>query len=87
MAVIGVFDEEWGESVMAVVVAKPGEELTADEVIAWCADNLASYKKPRRVDFVEALPRNAAMKVLKTELRCHLRQEHPLLMMGSGLYF
>jgi fatty-acyl-CoA synthase len=69
VAVIGVFDEEWGESVMAVVVAKPGEELTADEVIAWCADNLASYKKPRRVDFVEALPRNAAMKVLKTELR------------------
>jgi fatty-acyl-CoA synthase len=69
VAVIGIFDEEWGESVMAVVVPKPGEEMTADEVVAWCADNLASYKKPKRVDFIEALPRNAAMKVLKTELR------------------
>ncbi len=70
-AVIGMFDEEWGESVLAVVVPKPGQELTAEEVIAWCASNLASYKKPKRVEFVEALPRNAAMKVLKTELRAN----------------
>ncbi len=68
-AVIGVYDEVWGESVMAVVVPKPGEELTKQEVIDWCAERLASYKKPKHVDFVEALPRNAAMKVLKTELR------------------
>lgn len=68
-AVIGVFDEKWGESVMAVVVPKPGGELTEEEVINWCSSNLASYKKPRRVDFIDALPRNAAMKVLKYELR------------------
>jgi len=68
-AVIGVFDETWGESVMAVVVVREGEELTGDEVIDWCAQNLAGYKKPRNVDFVDALPRNASMKVLKYELR------------------
>lgn len=68
-AVIGTYDEVWGEAVMAVVVPKPGEELTEEEVIEWCGERLASYKKPKRVDFVDALPRNAAMKVLKYELR------------------
>jgi acyl-CoA synthetase (AMP-forming)/AMP-acid ligase II len=68
-AVIGVYDETWGESVMAVVVPKPDAELTREEVIDWCGRYLASYKKPRRVDFIDALPRNAAMKVLKYELR------------------
>jgi acyl-CoA synthetase (AMP-forming)/AMP-acid ligase II len=68
-AVIGVHDEVWGEAVMAVVVPKPGVELTEQEVIDWCAERLAGYKKPKHVDLVEALPRNAAMKVLKTELR------------------
>ena len=68
-AVIGVFDETWGESVMAVVVPMQGEELTKEEVTDWCVKHLASYKKPRRVDFIDALPRNAAMKVLKYELR------------------
>lgn len=68
-AVIGVHDEVWGESVMAVVVPKDGSELTVEEVMSWCAERLAGYKKPKHVDFLEALPRNAAMKVLKTELR------------------
>jgi acyl-CoA synthetase (AMP-forming)/AMP-acid ligase II len=68
-AVIGVYDEVWGEAVMAVVVPRPGEELSKEEVIDWCAKRLAGYKKPKHVDFVDALPRNAAMKVVKTELR------------------
>ncbi len=68
-AVIGVHDDVWGESVLAVVVPKADSDLTADEVMGWCAERLAGYKKPKRVDFIEALPRNAAMKVLKTELR------------------
>lgn len=68
-AVIGVFDEVWGESVMAVVVPKPGEDLTKEEIIDWCGSRLASYKKPRYVDFIDELPKNAAMKVLKFELR------------------
>jgi fatty-acyl-CoA synthase len=68
-AVIGVPDEKWGETGMAIVVVKPGYSLTANEVIAHCARNLAKFKTPRHVAFTDALPRNAAGKVLKRELK------------------
>ena len=68
-AVIGVLDEKWGESVKAVVVCKPGEQLTEQEVIEYCKQHLASYKKPRSVDFVDSLPRNTLGKVLKRVLK------------------
>lgn len=68
-AVIGVHDDQWGESVKAVVVCKNGQCLTEEEIIEHCKRHLASYKKPKSVDFVDALPRNAAGKVLKTVLR------------------
>ena len=68
-AVIGVHDDQWGESVKAVVVCKNGECLTEEEVIEHCKGHLASFKKPKSVDFVDTLPRNAAGKVLKTVLR------------------
>ena len=68
-AVIGVHDEQWGESVKAIVVCKKGENVTEAEVIEHCRQHLASYKKPKSVDFVDALPRNAAGKVLKGALR------------------
>jgi acyl-CoA synthetase (AMP-forming)/AMP-acid ligase II len=68
-AVIGVYDEQWGEAVKAVVVPKPGETPTEEEIIDFCKQHLASYKKPKSVDFTDALPRNPAMKVLKTLLR------------------
>ncbi len=68
-AAIGVFDQDWGESVKAVVVCRPGETLTQAEVIEFCKAHLASYKKPKSVDFMDALPRNAMGKVLKTALR------------------
>lgn len=68
-AVIGVPDETWGESVKAFVVLKPGMQATEEEIIALCKDNLASYKKPKSVEFVDALPKNLAGKILKTELR------------------
>jgi acyl-CoA synthetase (AMP-forming)/AMP-acid ligase II len=68
-AVIGIHDKEWGESVKAIVVPKPGEVLSEKEVIDFCKKHLASYKKPKSVDFIEALPRNAMGKVMKTELR------------------
>jgi acyl-CoA synthetase (AMP-forming)/AMP-acid ligase II len=68
-AVIGVHDKEWGESVKAIVAPKPGEVLSEKEVIDFCKKHLASYKKPKSVDFIEALPRNAMGKVMKTELR------------------
>ncbi len=68
-AVIGVPDETWGETVKAFVALKPGMQATEDEIIALCKDNLASYKKPKTVEFMEALPKNMAGKILKTALR------------------
>jgi acyl-CoA synthetase (AMP-forming)/AMP-acid ligase II len=55
--------------VKAVVQLRSGATLTADDLIAFCADRLAGYKKPRSVDFVDELPRDAAGKLLKRKLR------------------
>ena len=68
-AVIGVPDPKWGESVMAVVVRAPGSSLSPEDLIAWVRDRLAHFKCPRRVEFVDDLPRNATGKLLKRELR------------------
>lgn len=68
-AVIGIASEKWGEAVHAVVALKKGTEATTEEILDFCAQNLAGYKKPRSLDFVELLPRNAAGKVVKTVLR------------------
>jgi len=68
-AVVGVPDDEWGESVKAVVQLRSGARVTSDELIQFCADRLAGYKKPRSIDFVEELPRDAAGKLLKRAIR------------------
>ena len=68
-AVVGVPDEKWGESVKAIVVLKPGEASTEDEIIEFCKENMAGYKKPRSVDFVDELPRNPSGKILKRVIR------------------
>jgi fatty-acyl-CoA synthase len=68
-AVIGISDTRWGQVGRAVVVVKPGRELTEDEVVAHCASNLARYKLPHSVVFTDALPRNATGKVHKPTLR------------------
>src|SRR5438309_1746448 len=68
-AVIGVPNDQWGESVKAVVELRGGMEVTADALIAFCGDRLAGFKKPRSIDFVDELPRDAAGKLLKRKLR------------------
>jgi acyl-CoA synthetase (AMP-forming)/AMP-acid ligase II len=69
VAVIGVPDPYWGESVHAIVVLREGATLTADQVIAHVKERIASYKKPKTVEFVDELPKSANGKVLKRELR------------------
>ena len=69
VAVIGIPHEHWGEAVQAVVELRPGASATAEELIAFCEQHLADYKKPRGIAFVDALPRNPAGKLLKTVIR------------------
>jgi acyl-CoA synthetase (AMP-forming)/AMP-acid ligase II len=69
VAVIGIPDDTWGEAVHAIVQLKPGAEATAEDIIAFCRDRLAGYKRPRSVEFIDQIPRNASMKVLKKDLR------------------
>jgi len=68
-AIIGVPDEQWGESLKAFVVLKPGCMATEEEIIEYCRQNLAPYKKPKSVEFVADLPRNPSGKVMKKVLR------------------
>jgi acyl-CoA synthetase (AMP-forming)/AMP-acid ligase II len=69
VAIIGVPDDRWGESVKAVVALKPGAAATEDELIGWCREQLAHFKCPKSVDILEALPRNPTGKILKRDLR------------------
>lgn len=69
VAVIGIPDERMGEVAMAFIVKKPDAELSQESVVAWCRENMANYKVPRRVAFVDAFPLNATGKVMKFVLR------------------
>jgi len=75
-AVIGIPDEKWGEAVMAFVVLQPGQQASAEEILAHCRGQLAGFKRPRRVAFIPELPRNPSGKVLKKELREPYWQGH-----------
>jgi long-chain acyl-CoA synthetase len=68
-AVVGVPDEKWGESVKAVVVLKEGAEASEEEIIDFCKERLASYKKPRSVDFRDSFPKTGSGKIKKGEIR------------------
>lgn len=67
--VIPIPDERWGEIPKAIVVLKPGSQVTEMEVMQYCRSKLAHYKCPRSVDFVESLPKSGTGKILKKELR------------------
>ena len=69
VGVVGVPDEEWGEAVAAFVVTAPGVKLEAAQVVEECRRQLASFKKPRHVVFVDSLPRGTTNKVAKNVLR------------------
>ncbi|MGA2925264.1 MAG: AMP-binding protein, partial [Solirubrobacteraceae bacterium] len=69
VAVVGVPDEYRGETVKAFVSLKPGESVTAEDLIAFCKERMAAYKYPRMVEFVEELPKTASGKILRRELR------------------
>jgi acyl-CoA synthetase (AMP-forming)/AMP-acid ligase II len=73
VTVIGIPDDRLGEVGMAFVIPRPGSNPTEADIVAWCRKEMANYKVPRRVAFVDAFPLNASGKVLKTELRARVR--------------
>jgi acyl-CoA synthetase (AMP-forming)/AMP-acid ligase II len=67
-AVIGVPSVEWGQTVKAYVVLRPGEKADAKDIQEFCRTRLASFKRPESIEFIEALPKNALGKILRKEL-------------------
>jgi long-chain acyl-CoA synthetase len=72
VAVIGIPDEEMGEEIKAFVVLKEEHTVSEKDLIAWTRDHIASYKYPRYIEFLSALPMSATGKILKKELRKNL---------------
>lgn len=75
VSVVGQPDPVWGEIVVAFVVPKPGAVVTEEDITTFCKHNIASYKKPKRIIFVDELPMNGNGKVSKRELQRRLKEE------------
>ncbi|HEV3328544.1 MAG TPA: 2-aminobenzoate-CoA ligase, partial [Acidimicrobiales bacterium] len=67
-AVFGIPDDFWGEVVAAAIVTRKGYAASEEDILAYCMDSLAGYKLPRRIIFVDALPKGSTGKVQKSEL-------------------
>jgi len=74
VAMIGVPDEKWGEIVTAAIVPKPGQRIDPLEIINYCRQHIAHYKAPKRIYIMDALPQNAAGKVMKQKIRDDISQ-------------
>jgi long-chain acyl-CoA synthetase len=68
-AVVGVPDDKYGEALFAVIVLAPGASLTEDDIMAHCRERIGGFKVPRRMAFVDEMPKSAMGKILKNELR------------------
>jgi long-chain acyl-CoA synthetase len=74
VAVVGAPDPEWGEVIVAFVVLQQGSHVNAHDLDAYCLNEIARFKRPKRYELVDSLPKNNYGKVLKTELRQRLAQ-------------
>ncbi|HJU11033.1 MAG TPA: AMP-binding protein, partial [Candidatus Binataceae bacterium] len=72
-AVIGVPSVEWGQTVKAFVVPRPGQKISAEDLQEFCRARLASFKRPEKIEFIDALPKNPLGKILRKEL--HAREQ------------
>ncbi len=68
-AVVGIPDQKWGEAVKGIVVLKPGQKATEQEIIQFCKEKMAHYKAPKSIDFIDALPRTGSGKIHKKGIR------------------
>ena len=66
---VGITDEKWGEKIVAAVVKNPGADVCAADIQAYCKKHLLDWKCPKKISFVEKLPRNTMGKVLKEEVK------------------
>ena len=68
-SVVGISDEKWGEKVVAAVVVKPGSKLTASQIISFCKQKLHDWKCPKKIVFLDEIPRNTMGKMLKEAVK------------------